>query len=435
MRIQTVMMILLFNTILFAKPGDLDPSFGNDGIVITEVLIGQNQVRGVAIQNDGKIVAAGSSDSSGSNTDFTLVRYDTNGSLDTSFDDDGIVTTDIGSDYDTAFSTAIQSDGKIVEAGRMWNGSQHVFALTRHDTNGSLDTSFDGDGIVTTVVGSVEDSILSIAIQSDSKIVVAGYSKDSSYDSTFVLARYDTNGSLDTSFHSDGIVTTDIGSIDDSAQSVSIQSDGKIVAAGYSDDGSNYVFAVVRYNTDGSLDTSFDSDGIVTTVVGTSSAYARSIAIQNDGKIVAAGSGYLDNKNQFALVRYDTNGSLDTSFDDDGIVTTVVSSNRGQANSVAIQSNGKLVAAGPSYNGSNDDFTLVRYNRNGSLDTNFGTDGIVTTAIRDNADTPYSVAIQSDGKIIAAGTTYDSDKHDFDFTLIRYEGDPIVLAPIYYLLQ
>jgi uncharacterized delta-60 repeat protein len=180
-------------------------------------------------------------------------------------------------------------------------------------------------------------------------------------------------GDLDTTFDSDGKVTTAIGASDNEAYSVAIQSDGKIVAAGSSKNGSNYDFALARYNTDGTLDTNFGTGGKVITAIGSSTDVAESVAIQSDGKIVAAGFSNNGSNNDFALVRYNTNGTLDTTFDSDGKVTTAIGSANDAAYSVAIQSDGKIVAAGFSNNGSNNDFALVRYNTNGSLDTSFGT--------------------------------------------------------------
>ena len=169
------------------------------------------------------------------------------------------------------------------------------------------------------------------------------------------------DGDLDTTFSGDGKVTTAIGSGTDTAWSVVLQSDGKIVAAGYSYNGSNDDFAVVRYNTNGSLDTTFDTDGIVTTAVGLGDDTAYSVVLQSDGKIVAAGS--LDNGNyDFAVVRYNIDGSLDTTFDTDGKVTTAVGLGDDEAYSVVLQSDGKIVVAGDSYNGTNYDFAVVRYN-------------------------------------------------------------------------
>ena len=215
-----------------------------------------------------------------------------NGSLDTSFDTEGKVTTALGSAGNGAQSVAIQSDGKIVVAGSSNDNdvSGDDFALARYNTDGSLDTSFDTDGKVTTAIGSSNDRAYSVAIQSNGKIVVAGNSSNGGFNTVFALARYNTDGSLDTSFDTDGKITTAIGSATDTAYSVAIQSDGKIVAAGYSYNGSNNDFALARYNTDGSLDTSFDTDGKITTAIGLEADLAQSVAIQSDGKIVAAGS-------------------------------------------------------------------------------------------------------------------------------------------------
>ncbi len=317
----------------------------------------------VAIQADGKIVAAGSSSG-----DFALARFNADGSLDTSFDGDGKVTTAILSGDDVANSVAIQADGKIVAAGSSHNGSDYDFALARFNIDGSLDTSFDGDGIVTTSIMSSSDFALSVAIQADGKIVAAG---DSSGD--FALVRYNPDGSLDNTFDGDGKVTTDFLNGNDFARSVAIQSDGKIVAAGscwtgpaHGDD-----FAVARYNADGSLDTSFDGDGKLTTHVVVLDDEAYSVAVQSDGKIVVAGYTWngptldfpLVGTFDFAVVRYNPNGSLDTSFNGNGKVVTAVLSDNDYATSVAVQADGKIVAAGYTWNGSSIDFALVRYGR------------------------------------------------------------------------
>jgi uncharacterized delta-60 repeat protein len=282
------------------------------------------------------------------------------GDLDTTFGTGGKVTTAVGLGDDEAFSVVLQSDGKIVAAGYSYNGSNYVFAVDRYNIDGSLDTTFDTDGKVTTAVGSGTDVATSVVLQSDGKIVVAGYSYNgSNYD--FAVVRYNTNGSLDTTFDTDGKVTTAIGSSTDRATSVVLQSDGKIVVAGWSYNGSNNDFAVVRYNIDGSLDTTFDTDGKVTTAVGLGEDFAISVVLQSDGKIVAAGVSNNGTNDDFAVVRYNTNGSLDTTFDTDGKVTTAIGSGTDRANSVVVQSDGKIVAAGYSNNGTNVDFAVVRY--------------------------------------------------------------------------
>jgi uncharacterized delta-60 repeat protein len=339
------------------------------------------------------------------------------GDLDTSFDNDGIQTTSIGSVQDIAYSVVMQSDGKIVAAGYSDNGSNVDFAVVRYNTDGSLDTTFGTAGKVRTAIGSGSDVANSVVMQSDGKIVAAGYSYNGS-NVDFAVVRYNTDGSLDTSFDLDGIVTTAVGSSNDTGRSVVVQSDGKIIVVGSSENLTGIEFAVVRYNTNGSLDTSFDTDGKATTAVGSSQDQARSVVLQSDGKIVAAGFSANGSNFDFAVVRYNTNGSLDTSFDTDGKVTTDVGLALDISNSVVMQSDGKIVAAGYSRNGSNDDFAVVRYDSNGSLDTTFSGDGIVTTAVGAGNDRGYSVAMQSDGKIVAAGYSYSGTK--YDFAVVRY---------------
>ncbi|HXG85980.1 MAG TPA: FG-GAP-like repeat-containing protein [Pyrinomonadaceae bacterium] len=343
------------------------------------------------------------------------------GDLDLSFGSGGKVITPIGSSFDYANSVAIQMDGKIVAAGYSQNGANADFAVVRYNTDGTLDTSFGGTGKVVTPIGSSSSYANSVAIQSDGKIVAAGYSRGVTDD--FAVVRYNTNGTLDTSFNGTGKVITQVGSSGDYAFSVAIQSDGKIVAAGSSSNGTKVDFAVVRYNTDGSLDTSFNGTGKVVTAVG-SSSYAASVAIQSDGKIVAAGNSSANANStnaDFAVVRYNPNGSLDTSFNGTGkVVTPIGSSSQDAAASVAIQADGKIVAAGDS-RGADFNFAVVRYNTNGTLDTSFGGTGKVVTAVGSRGDRASSVAIQPDGKIVAAGRS--SNGSDHDFALVRYLAD------------
>ncbi|MCF8000013.1 MAG: hypothetical protein K9L25_13345 [Methylovulum sp.] len=408
------------------------------GIITTDFNAGKDEARAVILQSDGKIVVVGYATTNGT-VKFGLVRYNSNGSLDSSFDGDGIVTTTIGSGEDVANSVVIQPDGKLVAAGYSDNGSNNDFTLARYNADGSLDSSFDGDGIVTTdvavAVGSFgENSANSVIIQPDGKLVAAG---ESQYGPPyqFALVRYNADGSLDTSFRYTGTVTTRVHGYRDVATSVVIQPDGKLVAAGYSDPigfGSDrdYDFALVRYNADGKLDSSFNYEGIVTTAISSGKDVANSVVIQPDGKLVVAGYSDSNNDftfNDFTLVRYNSNGSLDTTFDGDGIVTTAVVGSSG-ANSVILQPDGKLVAAGYSHNGSDHDFALARYNPDGSLDSSFDGDGIVTTAIGSGGDVVLlgedvanSVVIQPDGKLVVAGTSYNGS--NYDFALVRYNSN------------
>ena len=407
--------------------GSLDTSFDGDGKVITPIGTEFEVARSVAIQSDGRIVAIGNS-YNGQNSDFAVVRYNTDGTLDTSFDGDGKVVTPIfASSDDNPYSVAIQPDGRLVVAGSTFNGTTADFAVVRYNTNGTLDTSFDGDGKAITPIGSSADVAHSVAMQADGRIVVAGSSvSGSALD--FAVVRYNTNGTLDTSFDGDGKLITSIDSSDDGATSVKIQTDGRIVAAGYSFTGGlDPDFAVVRYNSNGTLDTSFDGDGMAVTSVGAGADFALSVALQADGRIVAAGcTGCTDKaapEDDFAVVRYNTNGTLDTSFDGDGKAITPVGSLNDGANSVAVQTDGRIVAAGFSYNGTNENFAIVRYNANGTLDTSFDGDGKAVTPFTGSSyDRANSVAIQTDGRIVAAGST--SVAGPSDFAVVRYNGGP-----------
>ena len=400
--------------------GDLDPTFDSDGIQITPIGPREDYAKSVALQSDGKIVVAGYS-YNGSNQDFAIVRYNTDGSLDTTFSTDGKQTTPIGSSNDYAHSVAMQGDGKIVVAGYARIGSTDYFAIVRYNTDGSLDTTFSTDGKETTAIGVSTDIGQSVVVQSDSKIIVAGYSYNGS-NQDFAVVRYNTDGSLDTTFSGDGKQTTAIGSGHDLARSVALQSDGKIVVAGNAANGSNDDFAVVRYNTDGSLDTTFSGDGKQLTDISSTRDNGQSVVLQSDGKIVVVGKTYFELYEIFAIVRYNTDGSLDTSFDTDGIQTTIIGIVSDLASSVVLQGDGKIVVAGASQNNFTYDFAVVRYNTDGSLDTSFASDGIQTTSIGSGADEGKSVVLQSDGKIVVAGTTIDSN---VDFAVVRYSLNSI----------
>ena len=408
-----------------AADGFLDTSFGVDGLVITNLGSTDNGGRSVAIQPDGKILVAGNSRVSGG-YDFTVTRYNTTGSLDESFGTAGITTTNLGGTNDVGNSIAIQSDGKIVVAGFSDVNSLPHFALTRYNTTGSLDESFGTAGITTTILGGTNDIGYSVAIQPDGKIVVAGFSnKNGGYD--FALTRYNTNGSLDTTgFGTAGIAITNFGGSDDRAYSVAIQTNGKIVVAGSTNVTDNYQFALARYNTNGSLDESFATLGKLITTVGGTDEGGSSVAIQPDGKIVVAGFSNVNGGGDFALTRYNTNGFLDESFGNEGITTTNFGGSDDRAFSVAIQPDGKIVAGGSSDMADAYQLALARYNANGILDESFATLGKLLTTFGGTDEGGNSVAIQPDGKILFAG--YSDLISGYAIALARYEATPLAVT-------
>jgi uncharacterized delta-60 repeat protein/uncharacterized repeat protein (TIGR01451 family) len=405
------------------NPADLDLSFGVNGIQIVDSdMYGTS----MAIQYDGKLVVAGHRNSPSYGADVAVVRLNSDGSLDTSFSSDGIVTTDFAYGNDFGRSVAIQADGKIVVAGQNYDPYyDQNFALVRYNSDGSLDYSFGNSGTVTTNISTdlygvwgLTDRGSSLAIQQDGKIVVAGSAWDENDGWDFAVVRYNSDGSLDTSFHGDGKLTTDFDYGYDIGRFVAIQSDGKIVVAGSSvDPYGNIRFALVRYQSNGSLDTSFGEWGIVTTHMDSRGHSDISLAIQPDEKIIVVGQTWNEYNYDFAVVRYNSNGSLDTSFDGDGKVFTDFDYSDNFPKSVVIQPDGKIVVAGYSEHPYHEpNFAVVRYNSDGSLDTSFGEWGGVTTGMGSSPAYGYSAAIQFDGKIVVAGSSGS-------LTLVRYLGD------------
>jgi uncharacterized delta-60 repeat protein len=338
------------------------------------------------------------------------------GSLDPSFGVDGKVMTPVSPTTDTAFGVAVQPDGKIVLAG---GGGD--FALARYRANGTLDPTFSGDGKQTTALGPGGSAALAVAIQPDGRIVAAGESNDgNAYD--FAVTRYLTNGSLDPSFSNDGIVITAVSNAEDRAEALALQADGKILVAGnwrnFNSNGDRE-FAVVRYLSDGTIDSSFSSDGIATTNLGPSSG-ASGIAVQSDGKIVVAGSRYASNKNEFAVVRYRGDGTLDPTFSSDGIDTAGFSMND-VASAMALTPGGKIVVAGEAYDGTQEDFAVTRFNPDGGLDSTFSGDGIQITSFGNRLDRAEGAVVQPDGKIVLAGVR--DGPYASDFAIVRHNAD------------
>jgi uncharacterized delta-60 repeat protein len=337
----------------WAAPGDLDDSFGQKGKVTTNFTDGDDMVFGVAIQPDGKIVAAGGADFEDR---FALARYDTDGSLDGSFSVDGKLTTSVTGDHDVALAVAVQpSDQKIVAAG---TGGFNSFALARYESNGTLDPSFDGDGMVVTDLPGDLVIGYAVAIQPDGKIVVAGRA-----GRRFALTRYETDGALDPTFGDGGIVLTNFTRRLDYARGVAIQPDGKIVAAGRADRRGGR-FALARYESDGALDPSFGRNGKVVTNFTPGEDSARDVAIQPNRRIVAAGHAggtrAAPRDHRFAIARYRPNGALDGSFSGDGKRMVNFTPGDDWAQDVALQADGNIVAAGRAA-GAGGRFALARF--------------------------------------------------------------------------
>lgn len=404
-----------------ASAGALDTSFSGDGKQLIAIPM---HATGIAIQSDGKIVLAGPAPTD-TLSNFAVARLNRNGTRDTSFGSDGKVITQFSNASGTPTAVAIQTDGKIVVAGTCYplvSFSHGDFCLARYNQNGTLDLNFNGGRIVTNFGqfggSGAEDFINAMALQPDGKIIVAGFS-DLDVGRRFAIARYNANGTLDTTFSGDGkVMTLNFDSSDQDARAVAIQGDGKIVVAGVTGPGAAAgaeKFAVARLNTNGSLDTTFNGDGKATFDIFSDSVdTVTGIAIAPNGKIVMAGwagtlvvpdpeePSYYFYVNRLALVRLTTSGVLDTSFDGDGIVTI----DGGGANAVAVQVDGKIVALRGGVSG----FSLIRFNRNGALDTGFGSNGQLSTDFGEQVY-GFVMAIQpKDGRLVVSGDVPSGDR-------------------------
>ena len=413
-------------------PGDLDPTFDGDGIVVSQVSALVDNLRSIEIQPDGKIVVCGGLSGPGE-ADFVLARYNPNGTLDSTFDADGLVQTSFLG-LEGCAAIALLPDGKIAAVGATQvpggGAPPASLAVARYNSDGSLDTTFDGDGKVVTTIGSFF-AVRTITVQPDGKIIAGGGIGDG-FDFNTFFYRYNTNGSLDSTFDGDGKVLIEVTPNDDDALKIAVQPDGKIVSGGFGiiertpnvfDD--DYI--VVRLNPNGSLDTTLDGDGKVITPIGPNLDRALGMALQPDGKIVLTGfTQDLSFNWDIATVRYNSDGSLDTTFDGDGKTITPIGAANDIGSAVRIQTDGKIVVAGSASNGTNSDFAAIRYNPNGSLDTTFSGDGKVITPVGGGDDGANALAIQADGKIVLAGNSIGPVNQDF--TLVRYLGD--VTAPI-----
>ena len=357
------------------------------------------------------------------------------GDLDLAFGRGGKVTTDFTASNDIANAAALQADGKIVAVGIRFVGISAAtgdFVVARYNTDGSIDRTFGNRGSVVTDFGMTE-SASAVAIQPDGKIVVAGGTYPTfPFLGFYALARYNPDGSLDTTFGNSGLVVTTFNSEGAFASALAIQPDGKILAAGTkyinftTDESSDTDFAIARYNSDGSLDSAFGSGGEIATDFNQRNDDALAIILQSDGKIVAAGDATsLATFVDFALTRYLPDGSLDTAFGASGKVETDFGgTNLDQARSATLQADGKIVVAGTtvSKNGLTQQFGIARYNSNGIQDSTFGKRGLATVNFGSSGQIAHSILLQADGKLVAVGLS-DNESSDSDFLIARINSN------------
>ena len=378
--------------------GALDLTFGDQGHVLT-LFGGKNSA--MVVQADGKIVMAG-----GGQTGFFVARYLTDGQLDPGFGSQGLVTTTVSNREQRARAVALQSDGKLVVAGENRPGlpdDDFDFTLVRYRTDGSPDPSF-GDGGIVTATG-VIGRAFTVAIQPDGKIVVAGDVPGATDPADLRVARFNTDGKVDTDFGTLGMVTVDVAQANNCATNVIIAPDGKIIVSGDPIGSEGSPTTVMRLTTEGDLDDSFGDGGtLAISMPGLRAGDA--LALQADGKLVLV--GHLETAvspmrlPRFAVMRLLSGGDPDEDFGDGGLVITGFKTEGDQAHAVTIQPDGKLLVAGE-VDLVNSAFGVARYDASGALDPSFGVGGKLFFDFDFFNDGAESVAIAPDGSIVLGG--------------------------------
>jgi uncharacterized delta-60 repeat protein len=398
------MLCICFPIFVFSQPGSFDNTFGNNGKVKTAFNV-DAFASVITLAPDGKIVVAGGVYTMNNNLDFAVARYNKNGTLDKTFGTGGKLITREDSSSGFASAVAVQADGKVLVAGTL-NTS---IVIIRYTKNGAIDNSFGDSGRVTKSVGKIINYVTGIVLLQDGSIVITGYSKDSDNFNT-VLLKYTISGMPDTSFGNDGIVVTSFGyGFDDAANAIVVQADGKLVVAGTSKEKLKNDIALARYTSNGQPDASFGINGkLVAPLDGQTTGNA--MAIQQDGKIVVGGT-FVRNRNSIAnylLVRFTADGTIDSTFGNNGMVKGSASNSPySSINAVIIQPDGKIIATGLYRHHIKSGVWLARWNANGNKDEGFGNDGAL---ISNNSNLDFysgiDAVLQPDGKIVVV-STYD----------------------------
>lgn len=424
----------LTSMFLYAQPGNLDLTFANNGVAITDVSPTNSSDFGDAvIINNNKILATGSAiNSNGGSFDFALAQYNLDGSLDSSFGNNGIVTMDLNGSSNLSICSVIQSDNKIITVGVISNFNRDV-AIVRFNADGSLDTSYANNGIFIYDNGFGDDFGKWVDILPDNSIIVGCQTTSSILSKDYTILKLNELGNLDLSFGDNGKMTTNIGN-NDGLFYLKIQNDNKILVTGSSsksDSGNGDVRdkVLLRYTSDGFLDTTFNNTGIIfTSFESGKNDYGTSSITQTDGKIVVSGySGAGTGETpQFAMSRYNQDGGIDISFGIDGTTLTDFGPGRDLCYSSVIQPDGKIILGGiNTFSTTNfaGDIILARYDVNGLLDQTFGTNGLVISNLNHNlVNQGRSLALQPDNKLLFLGAS-GSNSSPYNFTLARFLTD------------
>lgn len=403
-------------------PGRLDASFGSAGRVLTPVGPGDDYASGVAVQKDGRVVVAGRT-GNGPQADLALLRYDAAGRLDASFGQGGRVVTDVGTSFDSASSVAVQPGGKILVGGNTslpvaFRLTRSDFVLLRYTPDGRPDPTFGQGGRVVTDVAGSHDGANAMAVQPDGKILLVGSASNGQNDDIAVV-RYTPDGRPDPTFGQGGKVVTPVGRGNDVAFGVAVQPGGRVVVVGETGQEGGTDFVLLRYLPDGRPDPTFGDGGRVITAFGPGPDAIYGLALQPGGQVLVSGSTWNGEDYDIALARYGTDGRPDLTFGQGGRVRTAVGRSHDIGFGLVLQSGGQPVVVGRTHNGQNYDLVLVRYTPGGRPDPTFGPGGQFSLSLGPGDDLFPALALQANGRIVAAGNAARGGAQDIALVRLR----------------
>ena len=415
-----LLVLTVYAPVWAQMPGSLDLSFDHDGIKVTPIGTANAFGRSMVIQPDGKTIVACIANN-GTDADFAITRFTKDGELDASLDGDGIVMTDFDGSSDVAEAIALDEFNRIIVAGYVENGNGFGFAVARYLSDGTLDETFGDSGLVTKMIGKT-GFCKAVAVQQDNKIVLGGYVLDPiSNTNEFMLIRFNTDGTPDSTFHGDGIVQTNMGIGAAVANAILIQPDKKIVLAGQvlNDAALRWQIGIARYNEDGSTDDTWDQDGLVFTGLDQADFTINAVVMDANKKIVVGGYfGTAPSNNLFAVARYHLDGRPDETFGDEGIQLGSFGAQDNEINTIVIQPDGQILIGGTSLQGNRDLFAVARLEADGEFDETFGEQGVVRPIIEQN-DGINGMALQHDGRLVVAGESFNGQR--FSIAVARIE--------------
>ncbi|MES2617418.1 MAG: T9SS type A sorting domain-containing protein [Bacteroidota bacterium] len=413
-----------------AQVGNLDKTFGTNGKVSSAFQISNvSNINSIKLQADGKIIVLGSAFNDSSS--YIIARYLSNGTLDNSFSDDGYLVSDFGKKDNYCSEVIIHANGQMTIVGRT-GGTDYFYdlALARLNDDGTYDNTFGNGGKLIIHADTVEYNFSAANIQSDNKIVLAGYGRKSTlgtYD--FMVMRLNTDGSVDSAFATNGKLRYGYTSLNASVRDIALDANGKLIVVGGSIRGAlDSDFAIARINTDGTLDTDFSLDGKATIVFNNNEEQgAAAVTVQKDGKIVMAGSASYQGRYGVGLTRMNDNGTQDNTFSQDGLQTRRVY-NDFYANDMALDSAGRIFVCGQMYASGKSMFAIMAFNADGSYNNNFGYNGLDSFMIdsTNTIENCMAMAIQKDQKIIVVGNTTQNMGYGGKIGMARYNKTPFL---------